>query len=169
MALRIYVTSIVYLIFLNLKNDLYNHRSCLHLRLYGYFRWNRSRDNRIVIPKSTKKCGARSAYYIYWPFYQVTLLLICLKYFRSFFNTQSPVRSAYFILLNTDSTKTKISKKQNRASHGFKIKNYCAQSLSEIDEEVVLLIHFSLLQNNLLLKECFLQQSWSSWWNRGTW
>ena len=44
-----------------------------------------------------------------------------LKYFRSFFNTQSPVHSAYFILLNTDSTKTKISKKQNRASHGFKI------------------------------------------------
>ena len=145
MALRIYVTSIVYLIFLNLKNDLYNHPSCLlllelhrfyffsfpflrangarrlHLRLHGYFRWNRSWDNRIVIPKSTKKCGARSVYYIYWQFYQVTLLLICLKYFRSFFNTQSPVRSAYFILLNTDSTKTKISKKQNRASHGFKI------------------------------------------------
>ena len=50
-----------------------------------------------------------SVYHVYWQFYQVPLLLICLEHFRSFFNTQSAIHCAYFLLHDTDGIKTEIA------------------------------------------------------------
>ena len=72
---------------------------------------------------------------------------VSLSYLIAVHNSQCIFyTSRYWRRKNQDRTK------QNWASHRFKMKNYCTHSLSEIDEDVVLLRYSSLLQNNLLLK-----------------